>query len=321
MPLSPQEIVEGFDRRDRRLLSRALTLAESEAPGFADLYDSLHGRVGRGARLGITGPPGAGKSTLISELIREYRGQDREVAVVAVDPSSPFTGGALLGDRVRMQDHILDPKVFIRSMATRGTLGGLSRTTHEVADLVDAFGFDRILLETVGVGQSEHDILSEADLVLVVLHPGAGDSVQTLKAGLTELADLFVLNKADQDGADRLERDLHEMLELRFRDHGEEVPILRTVATRGEGVRELVDEIEDQLRELSSEGELARRRQSRREAQVRRILEQQLHSQLFGSNDEGGRIGAAQLSDTSLPPYTQARRLLEGLWSEKEISE
>ena len=321
MPLSTQDILEGFDRRDRRSLSRALTLAEADAPGFAQLYDSLYGRIGRGARLGITGPPGAGKSTLLSALIGEYRAMDREVAVIAVDPSSPFTGGALLGDRVRMQDHVLDPKVFIRSMATRGTLGGLSRTTHEVADLVDAFGFDRILLETVGVGQSEHDILSEADLVLVVLHPGAGDSVQTLKAGLTELADLFVINKSDLEGADRLERDLHEMLELRFRDHGEEVPIVRTVATTGEGVRELLDQVEEQLRDLAAEGELARRRQGRREAQVKRILEQHLHSQLFGSNDEGGRIQAGQLADTTLPPYTQARQLLEGLWSQKELSE
>jgi len=317
MPPPYLHILDGFAGKDRRSLSRAITLAEREAPDFPALYDDLHGRMGGAARLGITGPPGAGKSTLLSALIREYRGRDQDVAVVAVDPTSPFSGGALLGDRVRMQEHVLDPKVYIRSMATRGALGGLARRTHEVVDLLDAFGFDRILLETVGVGQSEHDILSEADLVLVVLHPGAGDSVQALKAGLTELADLFVINKADQPGADRLETDLREMLELRFRDHGRDVPILRTVATRGDGVPELLAAIEDELSDLRSKGELQRRREGRRASQVRRILEQQLHQELFGSDDEGGLVSAEQLSEVTLPPYSQARHLLQELWTAK----
>ncbi len=321
MPVTHHDILEGFAGKERRMLSRAITLAEREAPGFPGLYDALYAQVGTAARLGVTGPPGAGKSTLLSALIREYRAQDKDVAVVAVDPTSPFTGGALLGDRVRMQEHVLDPQVFIRSMATRGALGGFARRTHEVVDLVDAFGFDRILLETVGVGQSEHDILSEADLVLVVLHPGAGDSIQALKAGLTELADLFVINKADQKGADRLETDLREMLELRFRDHGKDVPILRTVATTGEGVSELLGKIESKLAEFGAQGELTRRRQDRRQAQVRRILEQQLHNQLFGSEAQSGRIRKEQLEDTSLPPYTQATNLLKELWGAKEHSE
>ncbi|MEZ5990098.1 MAG: methylmalonyl Co-A mutase-associated GTPase MeaB [Planctomycetota bacterium] len=306
-----QSLIEGVVARDRRSLGRAISWAEREEPRFPALYDALWARTGRAPRLGFTGPPGAGKSTLLSALLRAVRARGESVAVVAVDPTSPFTGGALLGDRVRMGEHALDHEVFIRSMATRGALGGLARRTHEACDLADAFGFDRILVETVGVGQSEHDVLQASDLVVVVLHPGAGDSVQALKAGLTELADLFVVNKADQDGADRLVRDLEEMLELRLDDGRKDVPILRTVATTGDGVEALLDACEARLAALAASGELGRRRRARGRFQVGRIVEELVHERLFGDDGAGGLLSGAELEEGTDAPYARARALVD----------
>ena len=196
-------------------LARAVSIVENHRDGFDRLLASLHPRVGRARRIGITGPPGAGKSTLTTSLVSAFRSAGLTVGVVAVDPTSPFTGGALLGDRIRMEPVALDPGVFIRSMATRGSLGGLAATTREVADVLDAFGFDRILIETVGVGQSELEIARTADSSVVVLVPESGDSIQTMKAGLMEIADLFVVNKSDRPGADRMRHELELMLGLR----------------------------------------------------------------------------------------------------------
>lgn len=208
-------LLEGFEQGRRTALARAISVVENQREGFQTLLHRLHPRLGRAHRIGITGPPGAGKSTLTAELIRRYRARGETVAVVAVDPTSPFTGGALLGDRVRMNDVGLDDGVFIRSMATRGSLGGLAVTTKEVADVLDAFGFDRLLVETVGVGQSELDIAQAADTTVVVLVPESGDAIQAMKAGLMEISDLFVVNKADRPGAQRLVKDLEMMLHLR----------------------------------------------------------------------------------------------------------
>src|SRR5213594_3816000 len=215
--MSIERIVEGLERREPAALARAISLVENQRDGFERLLSHVHAGVGRGGarRIGLTGPPGAGKSTLTERLIQRFRAQGLKVAVVAVDPTSPFTGGALLGDRIRMESVSLDPGVFIRSMATRGSQGGLATTTEEVADVLEAFGFDRILIETVGVGQTELDIAATAETTVLVLVPESGDGIQTLKAGVMEVAELYVINKSDRPGADKLKQEVEVMLGIR----------------------------------------------------------------------------------------------------------
>ncbi|MCU0622731.1 MAG: methylmalonyl Co-A mutase-associated GTPase MeaB [Gemmatimonadaceae bacterium] len=223
-PAIADRLLADFAARKPYALARACSIVENQRPGFDALLAHLHPRIGRARRIGMTGPPGAGKSTLTTAMAAALRAQGRTVAILAVDPTSPFTGGALLGDRIRMERIALDPGVFIRSMATRGSLGGLAAATREVADVLDAFGFDDILLETVGVGQTELDIARTADTSVVVLVPESGDSIQTLKAGLMEIADLFVVNKSDRPGADRLRTELEVMLGMRMGDAGRSLP-------------------------------------------------------------------------------------------------
>src|SRR3954465_10943393 len=224
LPASFDRILADFDAGKPAALARVVSIVENHREGFEEILSALHPRTGRARRVGLPGPPGAGKSTITSLLVKRYRQAGLRVGVIAVDPTSPFTGGALLGDRVRMESVALDPGVFIRSMATRGSLGGLAAATREVADVVDAFGFDVILIETVGVGQRELDIARTADTSVVVLVPESGDSIQTLKAGLMEIADLFVVNKADRPGADRLRNELELMLGLRSGNTLKNVP-------------------------------------------------------------------------------------------------
>ncbi len=213
--LSTNGLLVEFRAGKRLALSRAISLVENAGPGFDALLSELHASTGRAHRIGVTGPPGAGKSSLAAALVQRYRARGETVGIVAVDPSSPFTGGALLGDRIRMNELATDPGVFIRSMASRGSLGGLALATKEVADVLDAFGFDRVLLETVGVGQTELDVASAADTTIVVLTPESGDAVQAMKAGLMEISDVFVVNKSDRPGAERLAREIEQMLGLR----------------------------------------------------------------------------------------------------------
>src|SRR5919202_1202676 len=238
-----ESLLADFEAGKPAALARAVSIVENHREGFEEVLGTLHARLGRARRVGITGPPGAGKSTLTTQLAAAYRSAGLTVGVIAVDPTSPFTGGALLGDRIRMESVALDPGVFIRSMATRGSLGGLAAATREVADVLDAFGFDRVLIETVGVGQSELDVSRVADSSVVVLVPESGDSIQTLKAGLMEIADIFVINKADRPGADRLRHEIELMLGLRLGQTFRHVPAhhgvdLRAVANPAKAARD-----------------------------------------------------------------------------------
>lgn len=226
-----------------RALARAISTVENRTPGWSDLLKNLFGNSGKARVIGLTGAPGAGKSTLVDQLARLYRKQDRTVGIIAVDPTSPYTGGAILGDRIRMQDHFADPGIYIRSMATRGSLGGLARTTADVTTVLDAAGRDLILIETVGVGQDEVDIVRLADITVVILVPGMGDDVQTIKAGIMEIADIFVINKSDREGAERVEREIRALQTLAARQDGWTPPIVKTVATDATGVQELAKAI------------------------------------------------------------------------------
>jgi len=237
-----RSLLERFAGGDRRALARLITLVENRTPEVPTIMRQLYPRVGRAVLVGLTGPPGAGKSTLGDKLIAAFRAQGKSVAVVAVDPSSPFSGGAVLGDRVRMQEHFLDPGVFIRSLSTRGRHGGLARATREIVHVLDAFGHDVVLVETVGVGQTELDIMGLAHTTVVVLVPEAGDTIQVMKAGLLEIADVFVVNKADRDGARRLKNELEVMLHLRPAAAWN-VPVLLTEAVANKGIDDLVEKI------------------------------------------------------------------------------
>jgi LAO/AO transport system kinase len=234
---------------DVRTLARAISTVENRAPGWSELLKALFPHSGNARVLGLTGPPGAGKSTLVDQLARFYRrGNDKDkrtVGIIAVDPTSSYTGGAILGDRIRMQQHFSDPGIYIRSMATRGSLGGLARTTADVTTVLDASGRDLIMIETVGVGQDEVDIVRLADVTILILVPGMGDDVQTIKAGIMEIADIFVINKSDRDGAENVEREIRTLQSLAMRHDGWTPPIVKTVASQGLGIEELAGAISD----------------------------------------------------------------------------
>ncbi|MBI1951242.1 MAG: methylmalonyl Co-A mutase-associated GTPase MeaB [Acidobacteria bacterium] len=297
-------------------LARAISLAEEGTPRGERILADVYPSTGRASLIGVTGPPGAGKSSLVNHLLALYRSRGRALGVVAIDPSSAFSGGAILGDRIRMQQHALDESVFIRSMATRGQFGGLSRATRDAVDLMDAAGRDPILIETVGVGQDEVDVVRLADTVLVVLTPGQGDDIQAIKAGLLEIADLFVINKSDHSGADRLASDLEGMLALGERRLWTP-PILMTVATEGKGIEDLTLAIDRHARFLREGNRLRARRRAAVSARFTEILRDRLMARL-GSRESGGSGYEAyeeRLLDRQIDPYSAAREVLDRIGS------
>src|SRR5499433_1785878 len=267
---------------DVRSVSRAITAIENHAPEAESLLKNLFPHTGNAYLCGVTGAPGTGKSTLVDRLAAHYRKEQQQVGVVAVDPTSPYTGGAILGDRIRMQGHAGDGGIFIRSMATRGFLGGLSRATAEVALLLDAAGKDQVLIETVGVGQDEVDIVRLADCVVVVMVPGLGDDIQNMKAGLMEVADIFVLNKSEREGADRLEQELHAMLSLVMPRDGWHPPVIRTVATENKGIGALAETIAKFQKHFEASGERQRKHAEHWRNRLVDLLESRLLQRVLG---------------------------------------
>jgi LAO/AO transport system kinase len=310
--IPPAELTERLLAGDKRALGRAISLVENDDPEGWALVREVFPRTGRAAVAGFTGPPGVGKSTLIGALVANARARGREVAVLSIDPSSPFTQGALLGDRIRLVDHFLDPGVFIRSMASRGSLGGLSEASLQAALLMDAAGKDDVLLETVGVGQAEVDIIDHADTVVLVLSPGSGDSIQALKAGVMEIPDVIVVNKADHPLAESMVRDVKGVLSL-GPPLAWRVPIVRTRADAGEGVEELVERMAEHRAHIEAEGTLEERRRRNLRSEVMALATLRLRRRLEEALAEDDSV--AEILDEvvarRLDPASAAARLLE----------
>ena len=266
------ELVDKLLAGQKLALSKAITAVENEYDNAVEIMTEIYSKTGHAYVIGITGPPGAGKSTMTDKIAKEYSKRGFKVGIVAIDPTSPYSGGAILGDRIRMMDLTADENVFVRSMATRGSLGGLSQKTGDAVKLMDAFGYDRIIVETVGVGQSEVDIVKTADTSMVVVIPGMGDDIQAIKAGILEIGDLFTINKADRDGTDKLNIEIEMMLELNPEYHGWRPPINRTIASKGIGIEAVVDSIEAHKKYLEESGKLADIRKARTKSEVTAML-------------------------------------------------
>ncbi|HJW73011.1 MAG TPA: methylmalonyl Co-A mutase-associated GTPase MeaB [Geothrix sp.] len=308
---SPDALIEPLLRGNPRALGRAISWMENGHSGARALMASLWPRLGRAAVVGITGSPGAGKSTLTDQLARLLRAEGQRVGILAVDPTSPFSGGAILGDRIRMGRCATDPGIFIRSMATRGALGGLARATQDAIDLMDAAGFDTILVETVGVGQDEVDVVSCVQTCCVVLVPGMGDEIQAIKAGIMEVADLFIINKADRDGADQVEQELEAMKALAMPE-GWDPPILRTSAQRGEGMVELLAQIRVHGAWLREGSGLARKARERAKLRFESLLaESALRRALARAGQARVEAAIQGIADRRLDPYSAVASLLD----------
>jgi LAO/AO transport system kinase len=290
---------------DARALARAISTVENHTPGWLDLLKALFPHSGRARTLGLTGAPGAGKSTLVDQLAKYYRKENRSVGIIAVDPTSPYTGGAILGDRIRMQDHFSDAGIYIRSMATRGSLGGLARTTADVAMVLDASGRDVVMIETVGVGQDEVDIVRVADVTVVILVPGMGDDVQTIKAGIMEIADIFVINKSDREGAERVEKEIRALQSLAIRSDNWTPPIVKTVATEAKGIAEVAAAISDYEAYLKKQNLLTRRRVQNWETRLVEMLRDTLLERARAAMHEGDLAKlAAEVAEHKRDPYS-----------------
>jgi LAO/AO transport system kinase len=304
-------LLERFAARDRLALARLITLVENRAPEVSAAMERIYPRTGHAYIIGVTGAPGAGKSTLVNRLIAKYRAQRKEVGVLAIDPSSPFSGGAVLGDRVRMTDHYRDTGVYIRSLSSRGSHGGLSRAAREVVKLLDAFGFDVVIIETVGVGQTELAVMDLADTTVVVTVPEGGDGVQTMKAGLNEIADLFVVNKADREGADRVKAELELSVHLSRQDGGWLPPVLLAQASADQGVDALVAAIARHAEYVTAHRSPERERE-RRMREFVEVLTAEMEERTARAVHSGGAPGVVgEVRAGSLNPYTAARRVIE----------
>jgi LAO/AO transport system kinase len=295
---------------DTRSIARLVSVVENDEPGAAEVMRALYPKTGRAEIVGLTGPPGGGKSTLVNRLAAIYRERSARVAIVAVDPSSPFSGGAILGDRIRMRERFLDEGIYIRSMASRGHAGGLARATSRVVNVLDALGTDVVLVETVGVGQEEVDVIRVVDTVCLVTVPGLGDDIQAIKAGVLEIADVLVVNKADRPGADETVRDLAQMLTL-AKDRPWKSPIIRTSAQSGEGLAQLIEAIDRHRRWSRDSGEYVQRRRAAARAEVEALLREALVRELEGRVG-GARLDAAvaRVADRALDPYAAVQELL-----------
>jgi LAO/AO transport system kinase len=310
--MAANEIVRRLLRGDRRALARVVTLIENNTPDARPILAKLHAYGGKAHVVGVTGSPGAGKSTLVTQLTRELRRREQRVAIVAVDPSSPFTGGAILGDRIRMQELAGDPSVFIRSMASRGSLGGLASSTRDVVRALDAGGFDTIIIETVGAGQAEVEIVRAAQTVVVVTVPGMGDDIQAIKAGILEIADVFVVNKADRPGADQTAAELRMLMSLdaERKEKAWRVPIVKTSAASGQGVPELADMLAAHLQSLRETDQLARRSGQQARSEMLALLNQALLERIAGAvSPEEWSTLIEEVVNRDQDPYTAAETI------------
>jgi len=296
---------------DLRSIARLITLVENDLPDAIESMKKIHKHTGRAHVIGVTGVMGSGKSSLIFELAYSYRKQGKKVGVIAIDPTSPFSGGAFLGDRVRMMGLSADDGVFIRSMGTHGMLGGLTSAVYDVIEILDAAGMDIILVETVGVGQAEVDIVKIADTTLVVLVPGLGDSIQTIKAGLMEIADIFVVNKADRSGVEQIVAEIESMLDISSKSD-REIPIVKTSTKQNQGISELLSEINNHRNYLKKEKRLEEKRRKRYEAELTDIIRKRLMNLIFDESKFKGRVDTLidQISKKELDPYSAADEIL-----------
>jgi len=301
-----------------RALARAISIVENRAAGWSDLLKALFPHTGKARVIGLTGAPGSGKSTLVDQLAKHYRKkkENQTVGIIAVDPTSPYTGGAILGDRIRMQDHYADPGIYIRSMATRGSLGGLARATADAATVLDASGRDLIMIETVGVGQDEVDIVRLADVTIVILVPGMGDDVQTIKAGIMEIADIFVINKSDRDGAERVEREIRAMQSLATRNDRWTPPIVKTVASEGVGTEELAKAIAGYEAYLKKENLVFRKNvENCQERLVEMLRDAMLEKARAQMETDGGSLKryAAEIAEHKRDPYSLVEEIVRAV--------
>jgi LAO/AO transport system kinase len=297
---------------DSRAIARLITLAENNDPSAADAMKDIHPHTGKAHVIGITGVMGSGKSTLISELTRLYRKQGKKVGIIAIDPTSPFSGGALLGDRVRMMELAMDEGVFIRSMGTRGMLGGLTSAVYDVVEILDASGKDIVIVETVGVGQAEVDVIKIADTTLVIIVPGLGDSIQTLKAGVMEIADIYVVNKADRDGVEQTIAEVESLVDIACAEKERKTPILKTIAKQGKGVKDLVIEIENHEKYLKKTKEFEAQRRLRYEAELVEIIRKRLMNFIFDEEQFKDKVESLieQIRKKEIDPHSAAEEIL-----------